>query len=185
MNRLRPLALAALAPALACRQERPADSPSTDSTPTAGQSAWTVTPTAFGSIRFGWDLAELNAATRDSVQPAYQMSADCDHVRAGIMPAGTLLMVVQDTVVRVDVDTTGILTAEGAGVGDTEASVLERYEGRVRVEPHPYTGPEGHYLIVTPPDETLGRIIFETDGRRVDRYRAGRLPPVEWIEGCA
>ena len=26
--------------------------------------------------------------------------------------------------------------------------------------------------------------LIETDGERVTRYRAGRLPEVEWVEAC-
>ena len=29
------------------------------------------------------------------------------------------------------------------------------------------------------------RMVFETDGKRVKLIRAGRLPEVEYIEGCA
>jgi hypothetical protein len=29
------------------------------------------------------------------------------------------------------------------------------------------------------------RIVFETDGNRVDRFRAGRLPEVKFPEGCS
>lgn len=57
------------------------------------------------------------------------------------------------------------------------------YPGRVEVQPHKYTGPEGHYLSVSVPSDTLLRIIFETDGRVVTRYRAGRRPAVEYVEG--
>jgi hypothetical protein len=28
------------------------------------------------------------------------------------------------------------------------------------------------------------RIVFETDGQRVTRFRAGRLPAVQYVEGC-
>jgi hypothetical protein len=27
-------------------------------------------------------------------------------------------------------------------------------------------------------------IVFETDGKRVTMFRAGRMPEVEWVEGC-
>jgi hypothetical protein len=94
-------------------------------------------------------------------------------------------MIIDDTVARVEVDSAGILTAEGAGVGDTESSVILLYQGRVDVEPHKYTGPQGHYLVVTPPNDTLHKIIFETDGERIVRYRAGRLPAVRFVEGCS
>jgi hypothetical protein len=52
------------------------------------------------------------------------------------------------------------------------------------VEPHAYTGPEGHYVVVTTPGDTTRQIVFETDGRLVTMYRAGRLPAVAYIEGC-
>jgi hypothetical protein len=29
------------------------------------------------------------------------------------------------------------------------------------------------------------RIVFETDGKKVTRWRAGLLPQVEFVEGCA
>jgi hypothetical protein len=54
-----------------------------------------------------------------------------------------------------------------------------------KVEPHKYT--DGPYL-VQPPAAATGsayRIVFETDGRRVTRYRAGMRPQVEYVEGCA
>jgi hypothetical protein len=66
-----------------------------------------------------------------------------------------------------------------------ETEVLSRYRGRVRVEPHPYMSPEGHYLVVDDGARRGLRMIFETDGSRVTAVRAGRLPEVDLIEGCA
>lgn len=45
----------------------------------------------------------------------------------------------------------------------------------------------GKYLIATPAASADAgfRIVFETDGASVLKYRAGRLPEVEWVEGCA
>lgn len=93
-------------------------------------------------------------------------------------------MVVSDTIVRVDVDSSTVATVWGDRVGDSEGAVLARHAGRVRVEPHKYTGPEGHYLIVTSRDDTLHRLVFETDGKRVMAYHAGLRPYVDWVEGC-
>ncbi len=55
----------------------------------------------------------------------------------------------------------------------------------MRDEPHHYEGPEGRYRIVELPGDSLHRIVFETDGRRVTSYRAGRRPAVDHVEGCA
>jgi hypothetical protein len=145
-------------------------------------------PTA--SAQFGAALAEAMAALRDSL-PIDRSFRGCAKSRAGVMPSGTSLMViVRDLAVaplqveRVDVDSSGVRTHEGAGVGDLETAVVEMYRGRVRVEPHKYTGPRGHYLVVENPRDTLHRIVFETDGQRVLRYHAGRRPAVDLVEGC-
>ena len=75
-------------------------------------------------------------------------------------------------------------TAEGARVGDSEARIRSLYVGRLSMQPHKYA--EGRYLIVTPrePADSAYRIVFETDGRVVTKYRAGRLPEVQWVERC-
>lgn len=42
---------------------------------------------------------------------------ECDYVHPHALPLGTALMVIDDRVERVDIDTTGILTRSGIGVG--------------------------------------------------------------------
>lgn len=187
-----PWTVGLLLSAAACGKETPpppvgrvAPAPAPAAAPTAALPAWIVSAAGIGAVRVGWTVAQLNASLGEQLRPTYQVSDACDYVRPASLPPGVRLMVVLDTVVRVDVDTTGVLTAEGAGVGDTEARVMTLYRGRVRVEPHKYTGPEGHYLVVTIPSDTLSRIIFETDGTTVLNYRAGRRPAVEYVEGCA
>jgi hypothetical protein len=146
---------------------------------------WAVRPDGIGSVRVGMPMEQLRTALGEQVRASYADFESCDHVRSAALPAGVLLMIVNDSVARVEIDSAGVRTAEGAQVGDTEARVLDIYRGRVSVEPHKYTGPEGHYLVVTPPGDTLHRIIFETDGRQVTRYRVGPRPAVELVEGCA
>ncbi|MEJ7786394.1 MAG: hypothetical protein WKF96_16445 [Solirubrobacteraceae bacterium] len=56
----------------------------------------------------------------------------------------------------------------------------------MRVTRHEYN-PNGVYLEYVPSDrvEAGRRVIFETDGQRVTYIRAGKLPAVRYIEGCA
>jgi hypothetical protein len=147
--------------------------------------AWLVRPDGIGPIRVGVPLAALGDALGERLVARYEDFEGCDFVRPKAAPPGVTVMVLNDTVARVDVDAAGVRTVEGAQVGDDEARVLELYRGRITVEPHKYTGPEGHYLVVAPPGDTLHRVIFETDGKRVTLYRAGRRPAVEFVEGCA
>jgi hypothetical protein len=93
-------------------------------------------------------------------------------------------MVVNDTVVRVQVDSAGVPTERGASVGDPESRVLELYGSRIVTQPHKYMGPTGHNLIVTDTADARRRLIFETDGQQVVRFRVGLEPSVDWVEGC-
>ena len=110
---------------------------------------------------------------------------DCAYAEPVGAHAGLGFMVIGNAIARLDVQiTTAIATDTGAKVGDTEQRVLELYKGRTRVEPHHYTGPEGHYVLVLGKDGKA-QIVFETDGGKVVSYRAGRQPEVEWVEGCS
>jgi hypothetical protein len=156
--------------------------PDSASTPAA---RWVVSPRGIGPVLAGVSLSALGATLGEPVRASYPAGSSCAYVHPAALPEGVLVMVEHDTVARVDVRSKGVLTLEGAGVGDTEASVLKRYEGRVRVTPHKYTGPTGHYLTVSAPPDTAHLIVFETDGKSVVTYRAGRRPAVELVEGCS
>ena len=165
----------------ACRGQD-APQPGTNEPPGPGLA---VSPDGVGPVKTGWTLQQLNSALGEQLRPTFEVNPECDYLDPAALPPGIGLMIVQDTIVRIDVDTTGIPTTEGAVVGDTEARVLELYRGRVEVQPHKYTGPVGHYLVVRVPGDTLRLIIFETDGQKVLSYRAGFRPAVEFVEGCA
>lgn len=79
-----------------------------------------------------------------------------------------------------------VRTPSGARVGTSEGRVKSLFPGRIRVTPHKYTK-GGHYLTFVPRDKADAnrRIVFETDGRKVTIIRAGRLPEVGYVEGCA
>jgi hypothetical protein len=102
-------------------------------------------------------------------------------------PDGVLVMLVNRLVARVDITKGSIATSEGARIGDSEARIKDLYKNRVVVTPHEYT--DGHYLTVSPApatgeDRSYG-LVFETDGKRVLRYRGGKQPMVGWVEGCS
>jgi hypothetical protein len=93
-------------------------------------------------------------------------------------------MVVNGQVARVEVSNAAVATTAGARVGDTEARITALYPGRVQTTPHKYT--DGRYLTVRgAAADSVHRLVFETDGQRVTRYRGGRMPEVEWVEGCS
>lgn len=142
---------------------------------------WTVGFSRYGPVPLGVPLAEAAAASSGGLR-APEDPAGCSMV--GIDGAGeeVWLMIVEGRVVRVDVEDPAVPTERGAKVGDSEDRILELYGEALEVQPHKYT--DGHYLVVTPPAGGAHRLIFETDGDRVLRYRAGAMPQVAWVERC-
>ncbi|MEP6590209.1 MAG: hypothetical protein ABJC19_03410 [Gemmatimonadota bacterium] len=183
------LTIVAMAGMLGCvRKDAPA---TTDSAtvqrplPVLRDTGWIVAADHFGRYQIGWSVAQFNAASGEGFRPTHQVDGGCDQYHPTSFPVGVSLMVIGDSIVRFDVDSTGIVTDEGVGVGDLESRVRGLYGDRVVVTPHKYTGPTGHYLTVSPPGDSRHRIIFETDGQRVVRYHAGQRPAVELVEGCS
>jgi len=87
-------------------------------------------------------------------------------------------------VVRVDGDST-VATGAGIRIGSREDEVRRAYPD-LREEPHHYV--TGHYLIVMPdaPQDTVHRLVFETDSAgTVTALRGGVHPQVQYVEGCA
>lgn len=154
-----------------------------DPVPPASPGEWVVHPFGVGRLRIGMRLAELLPRLESGADTA-AVAGSCAYVAVEGAPEGLGFMVEERRFVRIDVWGGPTATAEGARVGDSEDRILSLYPGAER-RPHKYT--DGFYLVVIPgaPGDTLHRYVFETDGRRVTTYRAGILPPVEYVEGCS
>jgi hypothetical protein len=105
--------------------------------------------------------------------------ASCWQSRPMRGPSGISLMWNSGSIARVDVDYRSVAMAAGVRVGDSEKRIIELYP-QVKITLHKYT--KGHYLTVSLDNDH--QIVFETDGKRVINYRAGRKPEVEWAKGC-
>jgi hypothetical protein len=99
--------------------------------------------------------------------------------------AGIYFMTTDRNISRIDIRNPKVKTVSGAKVGDSEQRIARLYGTRLKVSPHKYT--KGHYLTVIPQDagDRNYRLIFETDGKKVTAYRVGKLPEVEYVEGCS
>jgi hypothetical protein len=146
----------------------------------------TVTATGYGSLRVGMTVRDAATALGSPVPSMVGLDTACAYVKFDNQPAGMRIMVVRGNVARLEIDSASIATGLGARVGDPESRVKDLYGSRVVVQPHKYD-PSGHYLIVNPipPTDTGFALVFETDSGRVTKYRAGRTPEVEWVEGCS
>ena len=138
-----------------------------------------------GQIQIGMTLTE--AVNMGLVNERPDMKSACDFVFPAVgagIPFGVNVMVVKGKIARIDVDTGTVTTEDGAKIGDTEDRIKSIYGDELTIEPHKYIE-GGHYLTVKGDSASAGKaIVFETDGKRVTMFRAGRIPEVEWVEGC-
>ena len=189
------VALAIVVSACADAERDSAPPPNTASappaTPRAPQapspaSGWTVSPTGIGPVRAEMTLAQASRQLGAELVLPPAASGECTFVQPIAGLDSVMFMVVTDRIARVDVTGGRVATVEGARVGDSEARIRSLYTGRLEEQPHKYvTG--GRYLVVRPPEraDSAYRLVFETDGQAVTRYRSGRLPEVMWVEGCS
>lgn len=156
-------------------------------TAAADSAAWTLSDEGIGPLRVGMTVDEARAALGGDFQPLENDDPSpeaCTYARSGAIPAGVQVMLVGGRVARVEVDSGSTATGEGARIGDDAARVRQLYGAGLREMPHKYTA--GRYLIAVSPADTLRRLVFETDSAgRVERFRGGVFPPVEYVEGCA
>ena len=175
-------------------------------TTTAAPTTTTTVPGLSDESRLGFDgigpikifmtLAQATAAVGKPVKVDPNEVLDgCAYAKVDNGPKGLAFMVNREKesdpwiIVRADVHgPSTIATPSGIRVGATEAAVKQAYTGKAgiyTVEPHPYTAPQGHYLIYDVDGKGGRLLIFETDGTKVLSFRAGDEGAVKSIEGCA
>lgn len=148
--------------------------------PNGEAAPWTTSARGLGPVTIGMTRSAAGAVLEAQLTGPAGIN-DCTYLRAATGLEGVLFMEVMGQIVRNDVTAPGISTAEKVAVGTPIAEVLNAYPSGVTRGPHKYT--DGEYLTVAP--DVGHRIVFETDRERVTRYRVGRLPEVEWVEGCS
>lgn len=141
-----------------------------------------------GPIRVGMTVAQASKAAGVQLvsEGSYPNGGSCFYVKPKGGPNNVAFMVSENRIARVDVmRNSSITTLSGAKLGDPESRIKSLYPGQIEVTPHKYTN--GHYLTFVPKDreDRNYRVVFETDGQRVTDFRAGKLPEVEYVEGCS
>lgn len=147
----------------------------------------TVTTGGLGPVRIGMNPQEANVAVGYALAVDQFISGNCYYLSPEPVIDDVGFMVNNGTIARVDIYGNDVTTRSGARVGMTEQQILDLFGEKIQESPHEYiTG--GKYLIFVPVDDRDKdfRVVFETDANGiVVTYRAGRVPEVLWIEGCA
>lgn len=150
----------------------------------AHASDFRITTAGYGPAKIGMTVAEASAALGVKlVSDAPVDEPKCHYMRPEPAVEGLWFMISDDRVVRVEVTTPGITTRSGLGVGDSEARVKELLPS-AEVTPHKYVAPDGNYLTVWSADRKAA-VRFETLQGKVTSFYAGRVPEVEYVEGCS
>lgn len=148
----------------------------------------TISFTGFGPAEFG--------ATEEAVRQAWGGDlGDAQPSEPGgcyyliPQPVGTAgfrtaFMIEGDKFSRIDVRDASVAAPGGAKVGMTADEVRALYP-KVEEQPHKYD-PDGKVLRVADPAGGTGALVLELDkDGRVDEWRLGVPPQVDYVEGCS
>ncbi len=141
----------------------------------------------YGPVKIGMSIKEASEAIK---MPLTSNSPDADEPSCFYVypygePGTVGFMIINNKIARVDVhfENPDIQTDKKIKFGSSTADVKKAY-GKIKIEPHPYGGPEESYLIYDYNDQL--QIIFETDQKgNVTSLRSGKKPEVGFIEGCS
>jgi hypothetical protein len=187
-RRDRRVSLVAVIAVLACkgRGELARDTPrSIEATRTPTAVTAPVTERGIGPLRVGMSVAQAREALPGLEEPKEGRADVCEYTRGGGLPEGVMVMVENGIVVRVDVDTNAVPTADGARVGDSVARIRSIYGSRVSSAPNKYTAEPDLTIRAADPADSAYEMIFETLKGKVVRYRGGQRPQVRYVEGCS
>lgn len=176
------------APPAAAADATAAPAPATGSLRVDAPAEGTLSFAGFGPARFGdgqeavrqaWG-GDLGDARPDAPGGCYYLIPQ----PMGTAGYRTAFMIEGDRFARVDVRDASVVAPGGARVGMTGAEVRALYPA-VEEQPHKYD-PEGKVLRVRDPAGGNGVLVLELDAAgKVDAWRIGVPPQVDYVEGCS
>jgi hypothetical protein len=140
-----------------------------------------------GSVYVGLTVSEAEkisgrmfSKARDHVS---RSDGSCAYFNANGL-SGVSFMFIDGKVARIDVQNSKIMTLRGAKIGDSEAQVQALYSNQLKITPNPYRG--DHFLTFYPKDskDRAYRLIFATRKGKISALYSGKVPAVEYSEGC-
>lgn len=153
-----------------------------------GDSGEALGPANLGPVKIGMTPDEATKALGAALSPRPEGEDGCWYAHRADTGARQFVdyMVVDGAIVRIDVHTVDIKTDKGVGRGATLEDLQTAYGGtRLTVTPHKYADePKSHYVKWTDYDPTRG-ITFEVVNGKVTTFRGGRIPEIDWVEGCS
>jgi hypothetical protein len=152
----------------------------------------TITFQGFGPAAFGGSEEDVRMAWGGDLGNEFppEEPNGCHYLIPQPVGAGgyrTAFMLEGGKFVRIDVRRDDVAAPGGGKVGMTKAQIEGLYPGRVEERPHKYS--DGLYLRITDAAGGPGVLVFETDAKgdaaKVDEWRVGLPPQVDYVEGCS
>ena len=148
---------------------------------------------SMGPIEIGMTVPEASEASGLDIKVDVfeEVSDVCHFGRVSDDPDSPFFMVITEpgadpqagVIARIDLNE-GQATRSGIRIGSSRDDVIAAYGDRIESSPHTYT--DGEYLTFVPtdPDDAQYRLVMEVTDDRVTAVRAGRVPEVNYVEGC-
>jgi hypothetical protein len=136
-----------------------------------------ITTAGLGPIKIGMTERQVEKAGKRAITKQGDLNG-CSSAKLGNKVFG---LFTGDRLARIYVNSRRYATKSGLRVGATEAQVRAAYGRQLVVLPHKYD-PNGHYMEVRDGNR---KVVFATDGSRVQEISTGRKPEIDYVEGCA
>lgn len=156
--------------------------------PTAEKSVTPSSPIStegIGPILVGMTESVAEQAGNIELKADALMGGSCQYLNSETLK-DVSFMFTEGILSRIDTRNPSSATLSGVGVGDSEADIYEAYGDRIQSEPNAYLPETASYLTYVPEDPLDDtRVLFDVNNGKIVNIRAGRLPEINYIEGCA
>lgn len=139
-------------------------------------------------VRVGMTVVQAEKALHAKLSMQFPSDSDSTECAIAVVKGRNRpfsYMVEHGRITRVDLGGRGvksvIKTASGIGLGSSIAEIKRAYGSRGKWHPNAY---DDEPVFEIKSVDSKSAILFETERGRVIRIHAGRLPSVEYIEGC-
>ncbi len=140
-----------------------------------------------GSVKINMTVAEASGVAGTPIVPFKpNPNRVCDYYKPANGPEGVTFMVSSGRIATVEIETNKIVTVHGVKIDDSESLIKSVYPGQIQTT-RLANSEKGKSWIVQPSsfaEKNLRLVFVSTNGKTVTRMIAGKVPEVNYIEGC-